>query len=95
MSDRLHAELTVVVGQLTKEEGRIRTYENAVKSLLERAKLIPPELLWEIESFTEGTSKEEFVEDAIKLKIAQLRGEDKQQRKEPCNSRRKCSEDAD
>ena len=37
ISDKLHAELTSVVGQLIAESGQIKTYENAIQALLIQA----------------------------------------------------------
>lgn len=70
MSDQLHAELTAIVGELTAESGQIKTYEDAIESLLHRSVILPLEFVQEIEAFIENNkefccpTKEEFLKTA-------------------------------
>jgi hypothetical protein len=72
ISDKIHAELTKVVGQLTAESCKIQTYEDAIEALLHRATLLPPELLQEIQFFLEKNkelgyiTREELLKDAVR-----------------------------
>ena len=72
ISDKLHAELTSVVGQLIAESGQLKTYENAIEVLLHRSILLPPIFLGEVENFLETNkqfgyvTKEEFVKEAVR-----------------------------
>ena len=72
ISDKLHAELTSVVGQLIAESGQLKTYENAIEALLHRSIVLPPKFLGEVENFLETNkqfgyvTKEEFVKEAAR-----------------------------
>mgnify|MGYP001167293446 CR=1 FL=1 len=78
LSDQTHAKLTSIVGQLTAQTGKIQTYEDATKVLLQRTAPLPLELLMEIEGFIDKnkqfgyTTKEDFVVDAIRFRIEYL-----------------------
>ena len=78
LSDQAHAKLTSIVGQLTAQTGKIQTYEDANKVLLQRTAPIPPELMRGIENFMDKnkqfgyTNKEDFVVDAIRFRIEYL-----------------------
>jgi hypothetical protein len=78
ISDKSHAELTSLVGQLTAESGQIKTYENAIEALLHRSIVLPPKFLLEVENFLETNkqfgyiSKEEFVREAVRWFIDNL-----------------------
>ena len=72
ISDKLHAELTSVVGQLIAESCQIKTYENAIEVLLHRSIVLPPKFLVEVENFLEANkqfgyiTKEEFVKEGAR-----------------------------
>jgi len=73
ISDQLHAELTSVVGQLIAESQQIRTYQNAVQTLLHQSTRLPTEFLLETEDFLSKnkqfgyTTKEEFLKAGARL----------------------------
>lgn len=83
ISDQTHANLTVMVGQLTAETGIIKTYEDAIKALLQGSVVLPLELLREIEDFTEKnqqfgyTTKEEFLRESARWLMNRLSREHK------------------
>ena len=72
ISDKLHAELTAIVGQLTAKSGEIKTYEDAVEAVLHQSVVMPPELVQEIEVFISKnkqlgySTKEEFLRGAAR-----------------------------
>lgn len=53
ISDRLHAELTAVVGELIAESGTIKTCEDAIEALLHRSVVLPPDLVKAIEDYVD------------------------------------------
>ena len=81
VSDQLHKELTALVGQLIAESSQIKTYEDAVESLLHRAVVLPPEFLQEVEKFIKGnnqfgySTREEFLREAARWLINRLQRE--------------------
>jgi len=70
-----HAKLTSVVGRLMAETGKMKTYSDAIEAILNKSVILSPELLDEVESFMKENAelgyatKEEFIQDAIRLKI--------------------------
>ena len=78
ISDQTHSELTRIVGQLTAESGIVKTYEDAVKALLHKSLIMPPEVLQEVEDFIVKnkqfgySTKEEFLRGAARWLIDQL-----------------------
>jgi hypothetical protein len=59
--------LTPIVGLLTAGSGQIKTYKDAIESLVHRSVVLPPEFVQEIEAFIENNkefgfpTKEEFL----------------------------------
>ena len=78
ISDEAHAKLTVVVGRLMAETGKMKTYSDAIEALLSKSVILSPELLDQVESFIKDnvqlgyTTKEEFIQDAIRSKLTSL-----------------------
>jgi hypothetical protein len=76
ISDEAHAKLTVVVGRLMAETGKMKTYSDAIEALLTKSVILSPELLDQVESFIEAhvelgyVTKEEFIQDAIRSMFA-------------------------
>ena len=76
ISDETYAKLTSVVGRLMAETAKMKTYSDAIEALLSKSMVLSPELLSEVESFVKEnvqlgyTTKEEFVQDAIRFKLA-------------------------
>ena len=72
ISDQTHSELTRIVGQLTAESSIVKTYEDAVKALLHKSIVMPPEVLQEVEDFIEKnqqfgySTKEEFIREGAR-----------------------------
>ena len=83
VSDKLHAELTAVVGQLIAESGKTKTYEDAIEALLHRSMVIPPDLAREIEDFVDKnkqfgySTKEEFLREAARWLMSHISREHK------------------
>jgi len=81
MSDQLHAELTVVVGDLTVESGQIKTYQDAIEALFCRSFILTPQVLREVEEFIQNNkqwgyhTKEEFFREAARWLINRLKRE--------------------
>jgi Arc/MetJ-type ribon-helix-helix transcriptional regulator len=78
VSDKLHAELTALVGQLIAESGKTKTYQDAVEALLHQSVAMPPEATRKIEDFVAKNkqfgycSKEEFVREAARWLMEHL-----------------------
>jgi hypothetical protein len=76
ISDEAHAELTSVVGRLMAETGKMKTYSDAIEAVLDKSVMLSPNLLDEVESFIKKNAelgyatKEEFIQDAIRLRLA-------------------------
>jgi hypothetical protein len=81
ISDQVHGELTAIVGQLTAESCQIKTYEDAIESLVHRSVVLPPEFIQEIETFIKNNkefgflTKEEFLKTAGRWLINHLKKE--------------------
>ena len=79
VSDKLHAKLTALVGQLIAESGKTKPYQDAIEALLHRSVTMPPEVTREIEDFVAKNkqfgycSKEEFVREAARWLMSHLR----------------------
>jgi hypothetical protein len=75
ISDEAHAKLTVVVGRLMAETGKMKTYSDAIEALLTKSVILSPELLDQVESFIKDNvqlgyaTKEEFIQDAIRFRL--------------------------
>jgi len=79
ISDDIHRKLTALLGELMAQTSKMQTYQDAVEALLKQSVLLPPELLAEIENFTETnkhlgyTTREEFIRDAARWRLRFLR----------------------
>jgi hypothetical protein len=78
VSDEAHAKLTSVVGRLMAETGKMKTYSDAIEALLTKSVILSPELLDEVESLMKGnsqlgySSREEFIQESIRFKLASM-----------------------
>jgi 2C-methyl-D-erythritol 2,4-cyclodiphosphate synthase len=78
ISDEAHAKLTSVVGRLMAETGKMKTYSDAIEAMLSKSVILAPELLDQVENYMKTnaklgyTSKEEFIEDAIRFRLTSL-----------------------
>lgn len=81
ISDDAHQKLTALLGELTAQTMKMQTYTNAIESLLSQSVIMPPELLAQVESFTEEnrhlgyTTREEFIRDAVRWRLRFLKEE--------------------
>jgi len=81
ISDDAHQKLTALLGELTAQTMKMQTYTDAIESLLSQSVILPPELLAQIESFTEEnrhlgfTTREEFIRDAVRWRLRFLKEE--------------------
>jgi len=75
IADEAHAKLTSIVGRLMAETGKMKTYSDGIEAILDKSVMLSPELLREVENFVKVnanlgyTTKEEFVQDAIRSKL--------------------------
>ena len=75
ISDEAHAKLTSVVGRLMAETGKMKTYSDALDSILNKSVMLSPDLIDEVESFIKEnaqlgyTTKEEFIKDAVRFRL--------------------------
>jgi len=76
ISDEAHGKLTSVIGRLMAETGKMKTYSDAIEAMLSRSVILSPELLDDVETFMKDNAhlgyatKEEFIEDAIRFRLA-------------------------
>jgi hypothetical protein len=81
ISDEAHAKLTSVVGKLMAETGKMKTYSDAIEAILSKSVMLSPEVLDHVENLIRGnsqlgfTTREEFIQDAIRMKLTCLRKE--------------------
>ncbi len=81
ISDDVHAKLTSVVGRLMAETAKMKTYSDAIETLLTKSVVLSPELLDEVVSYVRTNSqlgyatKEEFIQDAIRSRLICRPGE--------------------
>jgi len=67
--------MTVTVGTLMAQTGKMQTYQDAIGALLKESVIFPAELLMQIQNFIEEnrdlryTTKEEFIRDAIRFRL--------------------------
>ncbi|MEM2112214.1 MAG: hypothetical protein QXX08_10140 [Candidatus Bathyarchaeia archaeon] len=65
------------------QTGKMQTYQDAINALLDDSVIVPTELLREIAEFVQKnknlgiTTKEEFIRDAIRTELMQLKGNHK------------------
>ena len=82
ISDEIHRKMTATVGTLIAQTGKMQTYQDAIEAMLNQSVILPTELLVEIEKFIEEnkrlgfTTREEFIQDAIRFRLTCLLGED-------------------
>jgi hypothetical protein len=76
ISDDVHQKLTALLGELMAQTSKMQTYQDAIEALLKQSVILPPELLIEVENFIEEnkhlgfTTKEEYIRDAIRFRLA-------------------------
>lgn len=81
ISEDAHQRLTALLGELTAQTMKMQTYTDAIESLLSQSVILPPEVLAQIESFTEEnkhlgyTTREEFIRDAVRWRLRFLKDE--------------------
>jgi hypothetical protein len=72
-SDETRRKLTGTVGTLMAQTGKMKTYSDAVETILDRSVMLSPELLEQVESFIKDNlqlsyaTREGFIQDAIRL----------------------------
>lgn len=78
ISDEDHEKLTSVLGRLMAETGKMKTYSDAIEAMLSKSVMLSPESIDEVDSFIRDnaqlgyTTKEEFIQDAIRCKLTSL-----------------------
>lgn len=60
ISDDAHGRLTVAVGRLMAETGKMKTYSDAIEALLDKSVILPPNLLKQIDIFLKGNKQTGF-----------------------------------
>ena len=81
ISDEAHAKLISVVGRLMAETGKMKTYSDAIETMLNKSVILSQRLLEDVECFIKDnsqlgyTTKEEFLDDAIRSRLTWLKGE--------------------
>jgi hypothetical protein len=79
ISDQAHRKLTAALGALMAETGKMQTYDNALKIILNKSIVLPEQLLIEIEEFIKENkdlgyvTKEDFLRDAARKKLQDLK----------------------
>ena len=79
ISNDAHQKLTALLGEITAQTMKMQTYTDAIENLLSQSVILPPELLAEIENFTDEnkhlgyTTKEEFIRDAVRFRLQFLK----------------------
>jgi hypothetical protein len=80
ISDEVHGKLTAVLGELMAKTGQMKTYQDAMDALLNKSVILPENLLHEIDEFIVENrdlgyvTKEDFLRDAARSKLEDLRG---------------------
>jgi metal-responsive CopG/Arc/MetJ family transcriptional regulator len=81
ISDDAHQKLTAMLGEITAQTMKMQTYTDAIENLISTSVNLPPELLNETQAFIENnrqlgyTSREEFIRDAIRTQLRQIKEE--------------------
>jgi len=76
-----HKRLTVLLGELTAQSGKMLTYADALRIILQSSVTLPKELLSKVEEAIRErkdlgyTTREDFVRDAVRRRLEQLTGE--------------------
>jgi len=79
ISDDVHQKLTALLGEIVAQTSKMITYQDAIEAMLSQSVILPPELLAEIEKFIQEnkrlayTTREEFIRDAARWRLKQLR----------------------
>jgi hypothetical protein len=78
ISDEAHGRLTSILGRLMAETGKMKTYSDAIETMLSKSVILSAELMSEVETFIRENAqlgyctKEEFIQDAVRFRIGQL-----------------------
>jgi Arc/MetJ-type ribon-helix-helix transcriptional regulator len=81
ISEDVHQKLTTLLGELMAQTSKMQTYQDAINALINESIILPQELLTQIQNFVEEnkhlgfTTREEFVRDAIRFRLAMLKQE--------------------
>ena len=76
-----HKRLTVLLGELTAQSGKMLTYADALRIILQSSVTLPKELLNKVDEMIKErkdlgyTTREDFVRDAVRRRLEQLAGE--------------------
>jgi len=75
ISDDVHRKLTATLGTLMAQTGKMQTYQDVIEELFRQSVTLPQELLAEVQNLIEEnkhlsfTTREEFIQDAIRFKL--------------------------
>lgn len=78
ISDEAHRKLTATLGTIMAQTGKMKTYQDAIQTLLNSSVVLPSEVLTEIDKFMKEnkqlgyTTREEFIRDATRFRIRWL-----------------------
>jgi hypothetical protein len=78
ISEDIHQRLTALLGELMAQTSKMQTYQDAINALINESVIMPQEVLAQIQIFIEEnkhlgfTTKEEFIRDAIRFRLAWL-----------------------
>jgi Arc/MetJ-type ribon-helix-helix transcriptional regulator len=78
ISEDIHQKLTALLGGLMAQTSKMQTYQDAINALINESVILPQEVLAQIQIFIEEnkhlgfTTKEEFIRDAIRFRLAWL-----------------------
>jgi glutamate synthase domain-containing protein 1 len=78
ISEDIHQRLTALLGELMAQTSKMQTYQDAINALINESIIMPQEVLAQIQIFIEEnkhlgfTTKEEFIRDAIRFRLAWL-----------------------
>ena len=78
ISEDIHQKLTTLLGELMAQTSKMQTYQDAINALINESVILPQEVLVQIQDFIEQnrhlgyTTREEFIRDAIRFRLAWL-----------------------
>jgi Arc/MetJ-type ribon-helix-helix transcriptional regulator len=78
ISEDIHQKLTALLGELMAQTSKMQTYQDAINALINESVILPQELLTQTQNFIEEnkhlgfTTREEFIRDAIRFRLAWL-----------------------
>jgi len=78
IEDELHDKLTVLVGELTAESGRMQTYADAINKVLETSVVLPEDLIKRIKDLIKTgkllgyKNHLEFIRDAVRDRLEEV-----------------------